>query len=139
MQKQLQQLKEFNLAFGGYRQDSPAMDIPAEIKALRDKLMREELAEVEAAIANSDLLNLAKELSDLLYVLLGTVEAFGLSEKFPALFSEVHRSNMSKLDDNGKAIVREDGKFLKSKNYTKPNLETILNETDGRQENALQK
>ncbi len=126
MQKSLHQLKEFNLAFGGYRQDSPTTDIPAEIKALRVKLMREELAEVEAAIANNDLLNLSKELSDLLYVLLGTIEAFGLSEKFPALFSEVHRSNMSKLDDNGNAIVRADGKFLKSKNYTKPDLETIL-------------
>ncbi|HEY84325.1 MAG TPA: hypothetical protein G4N96_04320 [Chloroflexi bacterium] len=126
MQKPLQQLKEFNLAFGGYRQDSPTMDIPAEIKSLRIKLMREELAEVETAIANNNLLNLSKELSDLLYVLLGTVEAFGLSTKFPALFSEVHRSNMSKLDDNGKAIIREDGKFLKSKNYTKPDLEKVL-------------
>ncbi len=128
MNNALDQLKEFNRAFGSYRQDCPTIDIPDNIKSLRIKLMREELAEVETAIHNDDLVNLSKELSDLLYVLLGTVEAFGLSEQFTALFSEVHRSNMSKLDDNGRVILREDGKVLKSKNYTKPDLGKILTE-----------
>ncbi len=42
------------------------------------------------------------------------------------LFNEVHRSNMSKLDENGERIVRRDGKILKSSLYTPPNLNTII-------------
>lgn len=41
-------------------------------------------------------------------------------------FDEVHRSNMSKLDENGEPIFREDGKVMKGSNYFKPNLKTIL-------------
>ena len=42
-----------------------------------------------------------------------------------ALFTEVHKSNMSKLE-NGKPIYRKDGKVLKGKDYFKPNLKKIL-------------
>ena len=38
----------------------------------------------------------------------------------------VHESNMSKLDDNGKPIYRDDGKVLKGPNYTPPNLEDLV-------------
>jgi len=40
-------------------------------------------------------------------------------------FEEVHKSNMSKLE-NGKAIFREDGKILKGKNYFGPNLKQFI-------------
>jgi predicted HAD superfamily Cof-like phosphohydrolase len=43
-----------------------------------------------------------------------------------ACFKEVHRSNMSKLDENGQPIYREDGKVLKSKNFSPPDLAKIL-------------
>ena len=33
---------------------------------------------------------------------------------------------MSKLDENGKPIYREDGKILKSAQYFKPNIKEIL-------------
>lgn len=39
---------------------------------------------------------------------------------------EVHRSNMSKLDDNGRPIYREDGKIMKSKNFFAPNLKQFI-------------
>jgi len=42
------------------------------------------------------------------------------------LFDEVHRSNMSKLDENGSPVYREDGKVLKSKLFSEPDLESIL-------------
>ena len=42
------------------------------------------------------------------------------------IFNEIQRSNMSKLDKNGKPIFREDGKVLKGENYFKPNLKAII-------------
>ena len=44
---------------------------------------------------------------------------------FVEAFEEVHRSNMSKLE-NGKPIFREDGKILKGKNYFRPNLKQFV-------------
>ena len=41
-------------------------------------------------------------------------------------FDEVHRSNMSKLDENGNPIFREDGKIMKSNLFIEPDLKTIL-------------
>jgi len=38
----------------------------------------------------------------------------------------VHESNMSKLDEDGKPIYREDGKVLKGPNYSPPNLEDLV-------------
>ena len=46
-------------------------------------------------------------------------------------FEEVQRSNMSKLDEDGKPIVRpEDGKILKGPNYFKPNIEQFIKSED---------
>lgn len=66
----------------------------------------------------------AKELADLLYVVYGTADSFGID--IDRVFAEVHRSNMSKLVD-GKPLKREDGKVLKGPNYTPPNLDFIDN------------
>lgn len=68
-----------------------------------------------------------KELCDLLYVAYG----LGIRSGYPAelidrCFAEVHRSNMSKLGEDGKPIYREDGKVLKGPNYTPANIEKIL-------------
>ena len=127
MKKQLQHLREFHAAFGMPGPAEPTLDVPADLKALRITLMQEELDEVIAAINNKEAMpELAKELADLLYVLLGTVHTFGLDDYFEAVFDEVQRSNMSKLDDEGKPIYRADGKALKSKNYTPADIEKVL-------------
>lgn len=63
---------------------------------LRVSLIAEELKELEEAIANKDLVEVADALCDIQYVLSGAVLEFGLGEKFNALFEEVQRSNMSK-------------------------------------------
>lgn len=63
---------------------------------LRINLLREELRELEEAIAANDLTECADAFADLQYVLSGAILEFGLGEKFRALFEEVHRSNMSK-------------------------------------------
>lgn len=44
---------------------------------------------------------------------------------FYRAFEEVHKSNMSKLE-NGRAIFREDGKIMKGKNYFRPNLKQFI-------------
>lgn len=63
---------------------------------LRVNLLAEELKELEEAIAEQDLVGIADALCDLQYVLSGAVLEFGLAGKFPSLFNEVQRSNMSK-------------------------------------------
>jgi hypothetical protein len=44
------------------------------------------------------------------------------------VFLEIQRSNMSKLDENGKPIYREDGKVMKGPNYFKPDIKAVLGE-----------
>jgi len=50
-----------------------------------------------------------------------------MQDKIIEVFEEIQRSNMSKLDENGKAIYREDGKIMKSELYFKPDIKSILN------------
>lgn len=67
---------------------------------LRVALLAEELRELEAAIRDKDITEVADALCDLQYVLAGAVLEFGLGEKFNTLFEEVQRSNMSKACDS---------------------------------------
>ena len=65
-----------------------------------------------------------KELADLVYVCYQYAENMGwfLDEAL----HRVHQSNLSKLDEDGKPIYREDGKVLKGPNYAPPNLEDLF-------------
>ena len=65
-----------------------------------------------------------KELADLVYVCYQYAENMGwfLDEAL----HRVHKSNLSKLDEDGKPIYREDGKVLKGPNYAPPNLEDLF-------------
>lgn len=128
MRRQLAQLEEFHQTFGVWLADRPTMNVPADVLAMRVKLMQEELDEYRQALQGGDLVDVADALSDLMYVLLGTYIAHGLQDVAEALFDEVHRSNMSKLDGNGQPIYRADGKVLKSETWSPPDLEAILND-----------
>lgn len=66
----------------------------------------------------------------MLYILCGTIVEHGMQYKIEEVFDEIHRSNMSKLADDGKPLLRNDGKILKGPNYFKPDLERILS-SDG--------
>ena len=91
----LNQVAEFHRTFKHPIVDQPA--IPSkERAALRVSLLAEELKELQQAIDDNDLVEVADALCDLQYVLAGAILEFGLGEKFKALFDEVHRSNMSK-------------------------------------------
>ena len=88
--------------------------------------MSEENEEYLEAAKNGDLVEIADALGDQLYILCGTILKHGLQDKIVEVFKEIQRSNMSKLDENGKPIYREDGKVMKSELYFKPNIKSIL-------------
>ncbi len=91
----LNQVAEFHSTFKHPIVEKPA--IPSkERAALRISLLAEELKELQEAVDNNDLVEVADALCDLQYVLSGAILEFGLAEKFKELFDEVHRSNMSK-------------------------------------------
>lgn len=93
---------------------------------LRYNLIKEENDEYLDACKNGDLVEIADALGDQLYILFGTILKHGLQHKIEEVFDEIQRSNMSKLDENGQPIYREDGKILKSSLYFKPNIKEIL-------------
>ena len=88
--------------------------------------MREENDEYWEACADSNIVEVADALGDMLYILCGTIIEHGMQDKITEVFDEIHRSNMSKIED-GVVLRRADGKIQKGKNYFKPNIEQILN------------
>ena len=128
MKEQLEKLVEFHRATQVHIEDRPTADLPLEITELRLTLLSEELEEYRQALKSKDLIEVADALTDLLYVLLGTMVSHGLQEYGAELFDEVHKSNMSKFDANSGPIHRQDGKVLKPASFIKPNIEGILNQ-----------
>jgi predicted HAD superfamily Cof-like phosphohydrolase len=122
----IQHVEKFHDSFGIENNYEPKPDISENDYNLRHRLMAEENEEYLEAAQNNDLIEIADALGDQLYILCGTILKHGLQHKIVEVFEEIQRSNMSKLDDNGKAIYREDGKILKSDLYFKPNIKEIL-------------
>jgi predicted HAD superfamily Cof-like phosphohydrolase len=150
----LNQVAEFHRTFQHPIEKSPT--IPERKRCdLRVELIREELNELEQAIENQNLVEIADALCDIQYVLSGAVLEFGLGEKFIDLFDEVQRSNMSKrcktreeaeatikyyeekrgmycfyreVDGHFLVYRREDNKTLKSINYSPADLKRILDQ-----------
>lgn len=147
----LNQVAEFHKTFNAPILETP--QIPSKERCeLRVSLLQEELNELKQAIADNDIVEIADAFCDLQYVLSGAVLEFGLGEKFPALFNEVQRSNMSKACSNqheaddtiafykekgeeafseisGKKINvhrKSDHKVLKNKYYSPADLKSIL-------------
>ena len=146
------QVANFHKTFKHPILDTPA--IPDEKRCkLRVELIAEELKELEEAIADKDIVEIADALCDIQYVLSGAILEFGLGEKFKTLFDEVQRSNMSKAcnteqeaietvefyknekdtecyykEIEGKWLVyrKSDDKTIKSIYYSPADLESIL-------------
>ena len=95
------------------------------INKLRIDLIKEELDELQEAMKNNDLLEVADALTDILYVTYGAGHAFGID--LDKCFDEVQNSNMSKLGENGEPIYNESGKVMKGPNYFKPDLSKFIN------------
>ena len=94
------------------------------INELRINLIKEELNELIEAVKDNNILEVADALTDILYVTYGAGHAFGIN--LDRCFDEVQRSNMSKLDINGRPIYNESGKVMKGPNYFKPDLKKIF-------------
>jgi predicted HAD superfamily Cof-like phosphohydrolase len=94
------------------------------INKLRIDLIKEELDELQEAMKNNDLLEVADALTDILYVTYGAGHAFGIN--LDKCFDEVQNSNMSKLGETGEPIYNESGKVMKGPNYFKPNLSKFV-------------
>jgi len=148
----LNQVAEFHSTFKHPIVPTPA--IPSKERCdLRISLLAEELKELQQAVDDNNLVEVADALCDLQYVLAGAILEFGLGEKFKELFDEVHRSNMSKAcksaEEAGRTIEHykntantdsyhkevdglylvyraADNKTLKSVNYSPADLSGIL-------------
>lgn len=129
MQTVEEALREFHTTYGLVVRDEPIdfsheNDEDAELFQLRWNLVQEEHEEFQTAWVGEDLIKLADAICDLVYVLVGTAISLGIP--FDRCFAEVQRSNMSKLGEDGKPIVREDGKILKGPFFSPPNLARII-------------
>lgn len=98
---------------------------------IRLQLIQEELAELAEAFVNRDIVGAFDALVDISYVTDGTYITLGLHERKEAGLTEVHSSNMSKLDENGQPIISDAGRVVKGPNYRPPNLAPIVNSTKG--------
>ena len=113
----------FMKTFGQDVKQSPSFSTN-KINELRVSLIKEELDELVEAMNKKDLVELADALTDILYVTYGAGHAFGIN--LDKCFEEVQSSNMSKLDNNGKAIYNDKGKVMKGPGYFKPDLSKFI-------------
>ena len=126
MKKRIAAVHEFHTAFNLGMNNTPVAHIGDDRNMLRFNLMKEENEEYLEAAQNSDLVEVADALGDMLYILCGTIIEHGMQDKIEEVFNEIQRSNMSKLGEDGNPIYREDGKVLKGPNYFKPDIAEIL-------------
>jgi predicted HAD superfamily Cof-like phosphohydrolase len=126
VQETIANVEKFHDAFGIKNNYAPTAGLTTEEVELRFNLMKEENEEYLEAAKKGDIVEIADALGDQLYILCGTILRHGLQSKIEEVFQEIQRSNMSKLDENGKPIYREDGKVLKSSLYFRPNIASIL-------------
>jgi predicted HAD superfamily Cof-like phosphohydrolase len=122
----LSEVEKFHDAFGIKNHYKPESELSQSEYELRFNLMKEENEEYLDAAKRGDIVEIADALGDQLYILCGTILRHGLQGKIIEVFQEIQRSNMSKLDEEGKPIYREDGKVLKSNLYFKPDIKSIL-------------
>ena len=135
MQDLILKVKDFQQTFDQVVNRKPTL-VDLELANLRFELMKEENEEYMQAVIDKDVVDVADALGDQLYILIGTILSHGMQEVIVDVFNEIHRSNMSKLDENGNPIIngqngvlditRELGKVLKSPRYSKPNFDKIL-------------
>jgi len=124
MKSNFQKVKEFHTKMDLTITQNPTLP-GAKEEALRVRLITEEWRELRHEMQiTHNIEHIAKELTDLVYVILGTAATYGID--FDLVFDEVHRSNMTKLDKNGNPVKREDGKIIKSKEYEPANMSKIM-------------
>lgn len=117
-------VRDFHLAT-----DTPIGDTPCvprdERVTVREVLLEEEFEELMRGMARGDLVNIAQELVDLIYVAIGTALEYGIP--LQKVWNEVHHANMAKRDPvTGKVRKRDDGKVLKPDGWQKPDVAGVM-------------
>lgn len=122
MKRQIECVEEFHKIYKLGNSKKPIGKLDNNLEKLRFDLMKEENEEYLEAAQNGDIVEVADALGDMLYILCGTIIEHGMQNVIEDVFEEIHRSNLSKLDENGEPIYREDGKVIKGPNYFAPDL-----------------
>lgn len=137
MEKQIRQVADFMTLCGQATPMEPTLS-SREIRHLRIKLQQEELDEMGSTLSIPDgndtpnvdavLIALADDIADQLYILFGTISAFGLQDYIPAVFEAVHNANMTKTHETVEAAVA-------TQNYWRDTrgIESTIQEINGRQ------
>lgn len=115
---------EFHRVFRLPMTAKPTVEVGDELAKLRVDLLVEEVGEFVDATKRQHLIALADALGDIVYVAYGAALTYGID--LDAVLAEIHRSNMSKLDESGQPIFRADGKVLKSSSYSPPDMAGVL-------------
>jgi predicted HAD superfamily Cof-like phosphohydrolase len=125
MEKQLKAVETFHIAFGQENGKWP-QPLTKDEYELRYRLMAEENYEYQEACEANSLVEIADALGDQLYILCGTILKHGMQHIIEDVFDEIQASNMSKLGDDGKPVLRDDGKILKPEGWEPPKLANFL-------------
>lgn len=120
----LEIVREWHEKFAVPVVDAPA--IPEGRAQMRLAILEEEVAELRAAVEAGDMVEVLDALCDIQYVLDGTFLEFGLHGVKADGMAEVHASNMSKLGEDGRPVLRADGKVLKGPGFFRPDLAAVL-------------
>lgn len=115
---------EFHDVYGHPIRYEPTLDIPTEELQLGLELIGEELGELTYAISTGDLIETADAIGDLLWVVESLSVRLGINTD--RVLKEIKASNASKLGEDGKPVLRADGKILKGPNFFPPNISRAL-------------
>ena len=126
MKRKIECVEEFHRIYKLGNSKKPIGKLKDGLEKLRFDLMAEENGEYLEAAQKGDVVEVADALGDMLYILCGTIIEHGMQDVIDEVFEEIHRSNLSKLDENGNPIYREDGKVIKGPNYFPPNLKKFF-------------
>ena len=117
MKAELNKVEVFHQKFNALVSDKPSL-IPDDRSQNRYRLMKEEVEEYLKAVESGSIEDIAKELSDILYTVYGTILEHGLKDNIEDIFGEIHHSNMSK--------DYHEYKMIKGSNYFKADLKSFF-------------
>lgn len=153
----ISEVEEFNKVFGKPNNYNPTIPNDKKLIDFVVDFIREETQELEDAINDRDIIEVADAIADLLYVAIGNATlVFGLKDRLIEIFQEVHASNMSKsciTEEEAKQTVeirskehgpcyykkigdvyvvyrKSDDKVMKSVNYFRPNIRKFFNQEE---------
>ena len=130
MEKQIRDIREFQEKIaekveGHLFSNEPIGGLDEAIH-LRNRLMLEEMKELQEGLEEMDEVEILDAGIDILYITLGTMHEAGVLDKFEKAWDLVHANNMTKLGPDGKVLKREDGKVIKPSNYKPVNLAQLF-------------